>query len=57
MSGADIKALCQQAALHAVIRIGQDDIAAQVTLADFTAALPGSAAGSSPEGPGTGGYL
>lgn len=57
MSGADIKALCQQAALHAVIRIGEDDVAAQVTLADFTAALPGSAAGSSPEVPGTGGYI
>jgi SpoVK/Ycf46/Vps4 family AAA+-type ATPase len=56
-SGADIKALCQQAALQAAIRIGQADAAAQVTSSDFAAALLDPAAGSPPEAPGVGGYI
>ena len=52
-SGADLKALCQEAALQAIIRVGDVDVAPQVTAADFTAALLGSTGVP----PGAEGYL
>lgn len=40
-SGADLKALCQQAALLAIVRADDSDAAPEVTAADFAAALLG----------------